>query len=434
VACLRGLEQPGVVARAQRELGWLEGTEGWELRLAPAGRLDLGTQPPLLEGGVQAEGLISPSAGARLDLRWGPAELALAPRAEAQVGPGFEPGLRWEEAWLGLEVPLEGGGRAGLGGGLRDRFLGPGRWGSLMLSDEARPAPLGAFFVEHRAGPLGLLRAEAGAGWLDGERSDVQEPGWLILDMRWMPLPLVELGASRVGIFGGQGRPLPRVGQLILPTQPHVYDDPEQVEADQDELAALDARLLLPLGRWFGGPARSGDYVEIWWQYGAEDLVVNRLGGLPVPSLAGVANLGGAELSLGHWLVDAEAARILDDYFRWYTGHRIYHQGFVREGLCMGHPSCGDSITWNAGLTYVGEERGAGLELSRRLRLGVVGAQGDSLFARMSPEEAWGGSLRWMGFLEERPWSARLRMERVQGLEFNPGAEEWRWGIELEGG
>ena len=44
-------------------------------------------------------------------------------------------------------------------------------------------------------------------------------------------------------------------------------------------------------------------------------------------------------------MVAGEGARIFDDYFRWYTGHRIYHQGFTRDGLGMGHWVGGDAMT-----------------------------------------------------------------------------------------
>jgi hypothetical protein len=58
---------------------------------------------------------------------------------------------------------------------------------------------------------------------------------------------MFEMGATRMGIFGGEGRPSPDLAQLLIPTDPHVVDDPDQELPDQDEIAALDGRLTLPL-------------------------------------------------------------------------------------------------------------------------------------------------------------------------------------------
>ena len=62
------------------------------------------------------------------------------------------------------------------------------------------------------------------------------------MDGRWLVRPEVELGLSRLGIFGGEGRPSPGFGQLLLPTEPHIYDDPERLKPDTDEKASVDFR------------------------------------------------------------------------------------------------------------------------------------------------------------------------------------------------
>ena len=121
---------------------------------------------------------------------------------------------RFRELWAGVNT-----GNVVAGFGLRDRWLGPGRHGGLMLTSNASPAPAGSFAWEGRAGVVGTLRAEGGVGWLDGERRDVANPGWLYMDFRWVPVPQAEIGLSRVGIFGGEGRPTPPIGQLLVPTE-----------------------------------------------------------------------------------------------------------------------------------------------------------------------------------------------------------------------
>ena len=59
----------------------------------------------------------------------------------------------------------------------------------------------------------------------------------------------LELGATRAALFWGEGRPWPGVLPLLLPIDPHVEDDPDQLLPDQDEIAALDATLRLHPGR-----------------------------------------------------------------------------------------------------------------------------------------------------------------------------------------
>ena len=164
----------------------------------------------------------------------GPFEIAVRPEVLAD-GDGFSVTAR--EAWIGARDAHFFGGL-----GLRERFLGPGRHGGLMLTDHAQPAPMASFGAQ--GGPwrwVGSLRGEVGAGWLNAPRADVNNPGWLMMDFRWLPIPNLEFGLSRVGIFWGEGRPVPEFGQLLLPTDPHIYDDPDKLLPDQDEMAALDA-------------------------------------------------------------------------------------------------------------------------------------------------------------------------------------------------
>ncbi|RME27655.1 MAG: hypothetical protein D6798_04090, partial [Deltaproteobacteria bacterium] len=308
-------------------------------RVEPVGGVAAGNLVPDYHGGDEEPGLLSLRAGAEGRAYPGPVELSLA--AEGRVDVGGMPaaaGLGVREAWAGVAWK-------GLvaGFGLRDRHVGPGHRGSLMLTDNAAPTPLGTISGTSAAGQrFGRVHGELGMGWIPGPRRDVVRPGWLLMDLRYLPVPEVEIGATRVGIFGGQGRPMPSVGQLLLPTDPHVYDDPDRVEPDQDEMAALDARLTLPVGRWTGRGSRRDavtglDFVELWWQYGAEDIIGLEVGGVPYPSLAGVANLYGVELGAGPLGLSFEGARILDDYFRWYTGHRVYHDGFTHLGRVMAH-------------------------------------------------------------------------------------------------
>ncbi len=297
------------------------------------------------------------------------------------------------------------------------RKLGPARHGGLMLWDDAWNFPAGAGTLQHRFERIGVLRVETGVGWLQRPRADVEDPGLLWMDLRWAPLPWLEIGASRVSLFGGQGRPLPSVGQLFLPLDPHVVDDPDRELPDQDEIAAVDLRVLVPLPQPL-------DYLELYTQYGGDDMIMRSIGPIPTPSLAGIANLAGAELSSGAWLLGVEWARLQDDTFRWYTAHRVYHEGFTQEGRFLGHPAGGDTETWWARVRWLPEPYGVQLQAETSERVGVVEVVGDTVIALESREitrrigisgvllRPEGGSL-----------AAGYELGHVEARDFVPGAD-----------
>jgi len=407
-------------------------------RLLPSGLLGAGQLAPDYRQGDTEPGWFSARLGGEGQLYPGIFELSLAGDGRLDLSSGgldsgqHPLGLGVHEAWAGVAT-------RGLvaGFGLRDRHLGPGRNGSLMLTDNAAPSPLASLAVTSAAGQrFGRVHLEGGAGWLAGHRQDVQAPGWLIMDLRWLPLPLLELGASRVAIFGGKGRPFPNICQLLLPTEPHIYGDPNQLQPDQDEIAALDMRLTLPVGRWAGiSSSRSKvdglDTVELWAQYGGEDVIASDIGGIPVPSLAGVADLYGGEVMAGPLSVTAEYSRLLDDYFRWYTGHRVYHQGFTRDGLSMGHASGGDAINWWGAVSWDAGTWGLELDGERRLRVGVIEALGANLLALGADEVHHRVGLRGWTWTRLGWWSASVQVERIQGADFVAGADGWAWRVAI---
>ena len=301
-----------------------------------------------------------------------------------------------------------------------------------MLTSHAPPAPAIGIGTEGAPRPWMHSRAEVGVGWLNGVRTDVNNPGWLFMDFRWMPIPGLELGASRVGIFGGEDRPRPKLGQLLLPTDPHVYDDPDGLLPDQDEIAALDARVNLPLDRWLG--VSSIRYLEFWWQYGAEDIIAIDTLGIRYPSLAGIANLYGAELALRDWSITAEGTRIFDDYFRWYTGHRIYHDGFTRNHTNMAHWLGGDTVSGWLSVTWLPEAHGVEFWGEQVTRIGVIENLDDRMFTLMAEEEILRFGVRgWKARQDGGWWRLSIGAEEIRGENFVPGTHSWRWRVALEG-
>jgi hypothetical protein len=373
-------------------------------------------------------GLISPRLGA--DLHLGTPWLEAHGQVQAWVDVLGEQPVDIEMPLLEYGAGLRRG-RHRLGFHQEARGLGPGRHGSLMLWDDARPFPAGVGTFHPSTERLGELRAEAGAGWLQRPRQDVQDPGVLWMDLRWAPLPYVELGASRVGLFGGEGRPLPSLGQLVLPTDPHVYDDPDKEEPDQDEIAAIDLRLLAPLP-----PGAPLDYLEIYWQYGGDDMVMRSIGPVPTPSLAGVANLLGGEVAADAWVLGLEWAQLQDDTFRWYETHRVYHQGFQQDGRWLGHPNGGDQTTWWGHLGYTPLPLALDLSFEHRMRVEVAEHIGQAVIALPTREERWTLALRGSWLRDEGGWwAAGYALSHVQGEGFVEGEDGLRHRayVELRG-
>lgn len=407
-------------------------TGEWSWVVRPMARMSLGTVEPNRQQGDMETGLVSVRTRADARAYWGPMELMMAPELRADLVPGFEGDVALPIGWAGVHTEHV---RAGFG--VESRWFGPGRHGGLMLTDNARPAPLGSVAYEGRLGErLGRFRAEWGMGWLDAERTDVQHPGWLVADLRWAPIPAIEIGATRVGIFGGEGRPAPDVGQLLIPTDPHVENDPEQKLPDQDEIAAFDARVTLPLGQWIHGPRTDAgfgfalDYLELYTQYGGEDVIARKLGPVPVPALAGIANLWGAELGAGSLTLNTEWARVLDDQFRWYTGHRVYHQGFTQDNVVMGHPSGGDSRTWTVDVRWMPTTWGVELSAEDRLLVGGIDVAQGRLRALGTDEHTRLIGVRGWWMTDEKGWiHGGAELAKTDGVGFQPGASDWSWRV-----
>jgi hypothetical protein len=282
-----------------------------------------------------------------------------------------------------------------------------------MLATDAQPFPAGVLTVAGPIPKLGEARAEIGTGWLQLPREDLARPGTLWMDLRWAPLRYIEVGASRVSLFGGEGRPLPSVGQLLLPLDPHVEGDPDLEEPDQDEIAAMDVRLTGPF---------PGGYVSAWWQYGGDDLVMAN----GLPRLAGVANLIGGELAYGPAWLTVEYAAMMDDRFRWYSGHRIYHQGFAQKGHSLGHPYGGDSVSLWFEAGFQTPDYGLRASYEDVVRVGVIEVLGDQVFALSTDEHLRrGGVTLWV----PTGWGGDLQvgyaLGRREGANFVPGQDVW---------
>ncbi len=154
-------------------------------------------------------------------------------------------------------------------------WWGPGHHGSLLMSNNAEPfkmiklstpAPVELPWIFRGLGPFKFV-------WflteLEKDRP-VPEPKLTGMRLNFKPHPAVELGLSRAIIFGGDGRPdigLRDYLNILFSTKGN-----REGKFDTDELAGLDASVLLPVD-WLL-PAKS---VKLYFDGVGED----EAGGLP---------------------------------------------------------------------------------------------------------------------------------------------------------
>jgi hypothetical protein len=351
--------------------------------LRPTASLVAGTADPVNAAGDASDQAMGARLGVRGAIYSGPVVARMNGMLGLDAAPGVEPVAVLPEAWVGYDT-----GKHWLGFGQQSRWMGPGQHGTLLLSDNATaPWMVNGGLDGHLPGVLGKggrFRAELGVGVLQSPRDDVALPGLLMLDLRWMPHPVFEIGVNRLSIFGGEGRPEVDFGQLIVPSEPHVYDDPDKELPDQNELATVNLRGNLPLKEWLGGPF---GHLSGWWEYGGEDMILRELGPIEYPALAGVANLYGGELAIGPVVATGEYARLMDDSFRWYVGHRVYHDGFTQDGRVTGHFGGPDSEVASASLAVWGERWRVRASGATVRRVAVVETQSGTVATLQSEEQ-----------------------------------------------
>ncbi len=162
-------------------------------------------------------------------------------------------------------------------------------------------------------------------------------------------------------------------------------------------------------------------------------MIARRVLGIPVPALAGVANLFGGEIASGPLSLTVETSRLLDDTFRWYTGHRVYHDGFTQDDRAMGMATGGDAIaTWLA-LTFFPVRWGVELSVEQIRTVGVIEASDRGIEALATDEvRRRVGVAGWTLAKGRGWWRLRGVLERGTGIGFVPGREGWSGYLALE--
>ncbi|HLU47466.1 MAG TPA: capsule assembly Wzi family protein [Planctomycetota bacterium] len=212
-------------------------------------------------------------------------------------------------------------------------WWGPGRHGSLLLTNNAEPLDHVRISTADRLllpgflAYLGLLRAEIFLARLEGARP-IANPLLAGARLSTRLLPWIEFGASRTAMFGGKGRSVS--AQTILDVITARGENTPEGPGDQK--ASLDARIILPF---------SWQPIEIYGEYGGED----EAGGF-FSNVAYVAGLYLPRIGPLEWLelsFELADTSLSGERNTWYVSDD-YLAGYTHEGNIIGHHAGPDAF------------------------------------------------------------------------------------------
>jgi len=228
---------------------------------------------------------------------------------------------------------IEGYGKVGIGSiemeaGRDSLWWGPGHHGSILMSNNARP-----FDMLKLSNPqpillpwifrvLGPVRAEWFLARLEEDR-DFPHANLSGFRLNIKPHPLVELGASRVVMFGGHGQPAPGFFDYATP----FVLGHERAESNQ--LAGFDASVLIPLPK--NGLLRS---IKLYADAAGEDeagLLPSKWGDLLGVQFNDILKTGRTDFRIEY------ADDIVPDAPNVFYTHSLYTSGYTYYGRVIGH-------------------------------------------------------------------------------------------------
>ncbi len=234
----------------------------------------------------------------------------------------------------GSEVNLiEGYGKIGLGpleleAGRDSLWWGPGCHGSILMSNNARP-----FDMIKISNPqpillpwifriLGPVKAEWFLARLEADR-DFPHANLSGVRLNIKPHPLVELGASRVVMFGGHGRPGLDFFDYFTPLVA------AHEQAENNQLAGFDASVLIPLPE---NPLLRS--IKLYADAAGEDeasLLPTKWGNLWGARFNDLFKTGRTDFCIEY------ADDIVPRYPNVFYTHSLYTSGYTYEGRVIGH-------------------------------------------------------------------------------------------------
>lgn len=310
-------------------------------------------------------------------LSWLTERVVLNLEASLALDPSDEDEARPDGSYIGFAL-----GNWLFSAGWQERWWGPGRDGSLILSDNARPSP-GIALQRNHSSPfqskwlrwIGPWTLTAFMNRLDDERA-IDDALLFGLRVAFEPHRSLEIGLSRTAQWCGDGRPcdFDTFTDLLLGNDNRgVNVDPDDEPGNQ--LAGIDMRWRLP----------RDIPVALYMQWIGED---TRQGG-PEPGSwlrqAGIEHWGSA-FGLAHRTHVEISDTICREGGFGFAGakpdcayeHGIYATGYRYNGRVIGHPADGDARTWSLGSTLV-QSAGHSWNLTvRYMELNRVGAAPDA--------------------------------------------------------
>jgi hypothetical protein len=338
--------------------------------------------------------------------RWA-SELSVAVVADAADGQD----LRLDNSHVTVQL-----GNWLLGANTLDRYWGPGRDSSLILSNNARPIP--ALVLERATATpfesrwlswLGPWRFTALLGRMESERQDVDEPMFLGIRASIQPKPWLEVGAQRTAQFCGRGRPCSArtLVDLLLGNDNRSIDATEESEPG-NQMAGIDVRIRSPwravpvavYGQMIGEDESSYWPVKLLSQFGIETWHSKQ----PGASWRGYLEYSDTTCS---------SNRTTPRFGCAYRQGIFNAEGYRFRGKVIGHTADGDSEMWAAGLSL----RDPRQDLwSLQLRSGDINRALVQPFHSVSvqPADYESASLRWQGERRLGRVQVQLGKERLE--------------------
>ncbi|MDH4022438.1 MAG: capsule assembly Wzi family protein [Gammaproteobacteria bacterium] len=244
-----------------------------------------------------------------------------------------------------------------LSAGWQERWWGPGRDGSLILSTNARPSP-GIAIQRNRStafeskwlrwiGPWSLTSF---INLLDDDR-EIDDALLFGLRITFRPIDSLEIGLSRTAQFCGDDRPCDArafTDMLVGNDNAGTNVDPEDEPGNQ--LAGFDFRWVLPremplalYAQWIGEDGRNGTAKPGSWLRQAGLEYWGRIGSLAHRTHMEFADTSCREGGLGFSDIKPNCA----------YEHSIYKTGYRYNGKSLGHGIDGDGRSYSMGSTLL---------------------------------------------------------------------------------
>ncbi|MEO8315503.1 MAG: capsule assembly Wzi family protein [Pseudomonadota bacterium] len=314
-----------------------------------------------------------------------------------------------------------------------DRWWGPGRDGSLILSNNARPMP--ALSLDRvRSLPvdlpvvrwLGPWRFSGFLGLMENHRPDVDRPLFMGMRLSFKPAPIFEFGMSRTAQFCGKGRrcDLKTFGRMLIGDDNRgmrgLPDDPDAEPGNQ--MAGFDVRVVSPFRAL---------PVALYAQEIGED---NSSTGIPERYLG----LFGGET---WFLLDSGSVlRAHIEYantkVKWYNSEieydaayrqGIFFAGYRYRGRNIGHTTDSDSETTSIGLSLTAAEGQRWAALFRHGRLDRRGAIDPYNTITAGPSDYESVELSWEG--EVRGYEVGAQLGHQKQTPTNDGNVKGTYGF-----